>query len=86
MIIDRTEGQEAKELAFQLGNRYISIQETSEGYDYTIYDMNYRELDGGVYDNHDMTIREALSESELELKEPMHRTKLEGNIRRTDTN
>lgn len=84
MMIGKTEGQEVKELAFQLGNRYISIQETSEGYDYTIYDMNYRELDGGVYDNPDMTIREALSEIELELKEPMHRTKLEGNIHSYD--
>lgn len=79
MMRDKTE-QEAKELAFQLGDRYISIQETSEGYDYTIYDMDFRELDGGVYDDPDMTIKEVLSEIELDLKEPMHRTKLEGNI------
>lgn len=51
---------EETELAFQLADRYISIQEVSEGYDYTIYDMNYRELDGGVYDNPSLTIRQAL--------------------------
>ena len=47
----RQADREETELAFQLADRYISIQEVSEGYDYTIYDMNYRELDGGVYDN-----------------------------------
>lgn len=80
MLIEEFGIQETKELAFQLGDRYICIQETSEGYDYTIYDMNYLELDGGVYDNPDITIREALSEIELDLKEPIHCSKLEGNI------
>ena len=72
-----TEGKEADrtetELAFQLADRYISIQEVSDGYDYTIYDMDYRELDGGVYDNPDITIRLALDEIVADLKEPTHR-------------
>lgn len=34
------------ELAFQIADRFISIQEVSDGYDYTIYDMDYRDLDG----------------------------------------
>ena len=72
------------ELAFQLADRYISIQEVSEGYDYTIYDMNYRELDGGVYDNPALTIRQALNEIVTDLKEPMHRSELEGNIHTYD--
>lgn len=72
------------ELAFQLADRYISIQEASEGYDYTIYDMNYRELDGGVYDNPALTIRQALNEIVTDLKEPMHRGELEGNIHTYD--
>ncbi len=71
---DRTE----TELAFRLADRYISIQEASEGYDYTIYDMDYRELDGGVYDNPDITIRQALDEIVTDLKEPTHRSELEG--------
>ena len=72
------------ELAFRLADRYISIQEVSDGYDYTIYDMNYRELDGGVYDNPSLTIRQALDEIVTELKEPMHRSELEGNIHTYD--
>lgn len=80
----RSEEFEETELAFQLADRYICIQESSEGYDYTIYDMNYRELDGGVYDNPNISIIEALYEIELDLKEPMHRSKLEGSIRSYD--
>ncbi len=83
-----TEGREADrpetELAFQLADRYISIQEVSDGYDYTIYDMNYRELDGGVYDNPDITIRQALDEIVADLKEPTHRSGLEGSIQADD--
>ncbi len=77
---DRTE----TELAFRLADRYISIQEASEGYDYTIYDMDYRELDGGVYDNPDITIRQALDEIVTDLKEQAHRSELEGSIRTDD--
>ena len=72
------------ELAFRLADRYISIQEATEGYDYTIYDMDYRELDGGVYDNPDITIRQALDEIVTDLKEPAHRSSLEGSIRTDD--
>lgn len=72
------------ELAFRLADRYISIQEASEGYDYTIYDMDYRELDGGVYDNPDITIRQALDEIVTDLKEPTHRSELEGSIHTDD--
>ena len=72
------------ELAFRLADRYISIQEATEGYDYTIYDMNYRELDGGVYDNPDITIRQALDDIVTDLKEPAHRSSLEGSIRTGD--
>ena len=81
---DREIGREETELAFQLADRYISIQEASEGYDYTIYDMNYRELDGGVYDNPDITIRQALDEIVADLKEPTHRGTLEGSIQADD--
>ena len=80
----QTMGREETELAFRLADRYISIQEVTEGYDYTIYDMNYRELDGGVYDNPDITIRQALDEIVTDLKEPMHRSSLEGSIRTDD--
>ncbi len=80
----QTMDREETELAFRLADRYISIQEATEGYDYTIYDMDYRELDGGVYDNPDITIRQALDEIVTDLKEPMHRSGLEGNIHTYD--
>ena len=48
------------ELAFKVADRIISIQECEEGYDYSIMDENYREIDGGVYDNPDVDIRYAL--------------------------
>ncbi|MEZ3418423.1 MAG: DUF4316 domain-containing protein, partial [Bacteroidales bacterium] len=80
----QTMDREETELAFRLADRYISIQEATEGYDYTIYDMDYRELDGGVYDNPDITIRQALDEIVTDLKEPMHRSELEGNIHTYD--
>ena len=80
----READREETELAFRIADRYISIQEASEGYDYTIYDMDYRELDGGVYDNPDITIRQALDEIVTDLKEPTHRSELEGSIRTDD--
>lgn len=81
---NREAGRNETELAFRLADRYISIQEASEGYDYTIYDMDYRELDGGVYDNSDITIRQALDEIVADLKEPTHRGTLEGSIHADD--
>ena len=81
---DKEIGREETELAFRLADRYISIQEASGGYDYTIYDMDYRELDGGVYDNPDITIRQAFDEIVADLKEPTHRGTLEGSIQADD--
>ena len=62
------------ELAVAIADRYISIHEVDDGYDYTIYDRNYKELDGGVYDNPDISIREALNEIVTDLREPHYDT------------
>lgn len=48
------------EIAYQTGKGYFSIQTVSDGYDYTIYGKDFREIDGGVYDNPDITICEAI--------------------------
>lgn len=48
------------EIAFSIADRYISIQETEGGYDYSIIGTGYKEIDGGVYDNPEVTIRERL--------------------------
>lgn len=44
-------GQEQDEVALKIGEEYLLIQKTDGGYDYTIYDKNLKEKDGGVIDN-----------------------------------
>lgn len=56
------------ELAFSIADRYIYIQDATEGYDYTIYDSDFTELDGGVYDDLENSIYEALDEIVEDLK------------------
>ena len=65
---DRTGGTGKTELAFQIADRYISIQETEGGYSYSIMGSDYKEIDGGVYDNPDVSIREAFNEIVEDLK------------------
>lgn len=48
------------EVAIKISDRYVTIQDATEGYEYSIYDENYKLLDGGFYDNPDISIREAL--------------------------
>lgn len=62
-----TEDKET-ELAFQIADRYITIQEVEGGYDYSIMGADYKEIDGGVYDNPDVGIREALHDIVEDLK------------------
>lgn len=50
------------EIAYQIGERYFTIQNIEGGFDYTFYDAEYHELDGGMYDNPDLTITEAINE------------------------
>lgn len=42
--------------------QYFFIQTTDEGYDYTFYDADYREIDGGIYDNIDVSEQEAIED------------------------
>lgn len=58
-----------RELAFSIADRYILIHETDGGYDYSILGEDYREIDGGIYDNPNVTIREALREIVEDLKQ-----------------
>lgn len=48
------------QLAYQVNNLFFSIQTTEDGYDYSIYDNQYNILDGGVYDDPNITIHEAI--------------------------
>ena len=68
------------ELAFQIADRFISIQETDGGYDYSIMGADYKEIDGGVYDNPDVSIREALNNIVEDLRENPFDNGAGGNI------
>lgn len=64
-----------RELAFSVADRYILIHETDEGYDYSILGEDYREIDGGIYENNsgetqaNVTIRDALRDIVEDLKQ-----------------
>ena len=72
------------EIAFSIADRYISIQETEGGYDYSIIGTGYKEIDGGVYDNPEVTIREALDDIVEDLKSQPDYNGAKGNIQRDD--
>ena len=56
------EEQVFSELAYKVGERYFAIQRTEEGYDYSFYDEDFRLMDGGVYENDEISIEEAAEE------------------------
>ena len=56
------EEQVLNELAYEVGERYFAIQRTEEGYDYSFYDEDFRLIDGGVYENDEISIEEAAEE------------------------
>ena len=77
-------GEQETELAFRIADRFISIHETDEGYDYSIMGEDYKVIDGGVYDNLDVSIREALNDIVEDLKENPFDNGARGNIRDND--
>lgn len=50
------------QIAYDTGIGFFAIQHTEGGYDYTFYDKDYLEKDGGVYDDPEFTIEEAASD------------------------
>lgn len=68
------------ELAYQIEDRIIVIQECEDGYDYTIMDDNYREIDGGVYDNPDIDIHTALMDIVEDIKDNPDTNGVKGKI------
>ncbi|MEZ3506784.1 MAG: DUF4316 domain-containing protein [Lachnospiraceae bacterium] len=77
-------GEQETELAFQIADRFISIHEVDGGYDYSIMGADYKEIDGGVYDNPDVSIREALDDILTDLKDNPFDNGARGNIRDND--
>ncbi len=69
------------EMAFSIEDRYIYIQDATEGYDYIIYGSDMKEIDGGVYDNPDIYIYEALDEIVADLREYPDGNIVKGNVK-----
>ena len=70
LTLEGKEDEIETELAVHIADRYILMHECEEGYDYSILDEQYHLLDGGVYDNPDITIRRAMDMVIADLKEP----------------
>ena len=51
-----------EELAYRIGDQYFAIQVATEGYDYSFYDTEYKLMDGGLLDNPDISMREAVQD------------------------
>ena len=45
-------------MAYQIGEQYFAIQLGTEGYDYSIYNHQYQLVDGGIFDDLDLSIEE----------------------------
>ena len=56
------EVKEPEQMAFSIKDKFVSIQTYTEGYDYSVFDADYRLIDGGVYDNPDISIYAALKD------------------------
>ncbi len=51
------------EAAWQVGrDRYLAIQTCEDGYDYTLFDKEFHEIDGGQLDSPDLSMLEARAE------------------------
>ena len=77
-------GEQETELAFQIADCFISIQEVDGGYDYSIMGADYKEIDGGVYDNPNVSIREALDDILADLRDYPFDNSVKGNTRDND--
>jgi predicted nucleotidyltransferase len=53
-----------REIAYRIEatGQYLAVQTATDGVDYTFYDKDFREIDGGIYDNPDISMEEAIRE------------------------
>lgn len=51
--------KEQEPLAYKLEAGFFYIQVCDSGYDYTCYDLEYKEIDGGQLDNPELEMEEA---------------------------
>ena len=74
LTLEGKENEMQTELAVHIADRYILMHECDDGYDYSILNEQYHLLDGGVYDNPDITIQRAMDMVIADLKEPCFST------------
>ena len=70
LTLEGKENEIQTELAVHIADRYILMHECDDGYDYSILNEQYHLLDGGVYNNPDITIQRAMDMVIADLKEP----------------
>ena len=80
-----------QEAAYRLeSGDYLYIQTSETGYDYTLYDPDYKELDGGQLDNPDLSLAEAgkeilaIHERPAGAREPLTGDRLDGFLEATE--
>lgn len=52
--------EEPERMAFAAREKFIRIQRCTDGYDYSVFNADYKQIDRGVYDNPDISIHAAL--------------------------
>ena len=71
---------EEKDIAFQIADLYISIQETEGGYNYSIMNMDYKEIESGVYEKTGVDIQEIADDIVDDLREDPFDNGVKGSI------
>lgn len=51
-----------EEVAYRIGDQYFAIQVATEGYDYSFYDKEYKLMDGGILEDPDISMRQAIQD------------------------
>ena len=87
--LEQAEAQQEAAYRLESGD-YLYIQTSETGYDYTLYDPDYKELDGGQLDNPDLSLAEAgkeilaIHERPAGTMEPLTGDRLDGFLEATE--
>ena len=87
--LEQAEAQQEAAYRLESGD-YLYIQTSETGYDYTLYDPDYKELDGGQLDNPDLSLAEAgkeilaIHELPAGAMEPLTGDRLDGFLEATE--
>ena len=71
-------------IAYSIADRYISVYEVDDGYDYSIIGPEFKEIDGGVYDDPNVSIETVLEYVVEELVAAPNDNPAKGSIKAGD--